>query len=33
MNWYGIWALKMLGLAKQIRTLKLPKVKREETAA
>jgi fatty-acid desaturase len=33
MNWYGIWALKMLGLAKQIRTLKLPKVKRQETAA
>ena len=25
MNWYGIWMLKMLGLARQIKTVKLPK--------
>jgi sn-1 stearoyl-lipid 9-desaturase len=30
MNWYGIWALKMLGLAKQIKTVELPKVMRKE---
>ena len=32
MNWYGIWALKMLGLAKQIKTVELPKVMRKENA-
>lgn len=25
MNWYGIWMMKVLGLAKQIKTVKLPK--------
>jgi stearoyl-CoA desaturase (delta-9 desaturase) len=24
MNWYGIWTLKMLGLAEQIKAVKLP---------
>jgi fatty-acid desaturase len=33
MNWYGILTLKMLGLAKQIKAVELPKVMREETAA
>jgi sn-1 stearoyl-lipid 9-desaturase len=32
MNWYGIWALKMLGFAKQIETVELPKGLREENA-
>jgi stearoyl-CoA desaturase (delta-9 desaturase) len=26
MNWYGIWVLKVLGLARQIKTVKLPKL-------
>ena len=29
-NWYGIWTLKILGLAKQIKAVKLPKLVREE---
>jgi fatty-acid desaturase len=33
MNWYGIWALKMLGLAKQVKAVKLLEVMREEAAA
>jgi hypothetical protein len=29
MNWYGTWALKMLGLAKQIKAVKLPESAQE----
>src|SRR6185437_1982249 len=29
-NWYGIWALKVLGLANQIKTVKLPELMREQ---
>ncbi len=32
-NWYGIWTLKMLGLAKQIKTLELPKLERKVVSA
>lgn len=32
MNWYGIWMMKVLGLAKQIKTVKLPKFTPSETS-
>jgi len=32
-NWYGIWALKKLGLAKQIKLASLPDLKQENVAA
>ncbi len=33
MNWYGVWALKILGLAKQITAVEWPKLMREEIEA
>jgi hypothetical protein len=32
-NWYGIWLLKKLGLAKQVHVTKLESLKRNEPAA
>ena len=32
MNWYGIWMMKVLGLAKQIKAVKLPKFTPSETS-
>lgn len=32
MNWYGIWMMKVLGVATQIKTVKLPKFIPEETS-
>ena len=33
LNWYGIWALKMLGLAKQIKVVKLSELAKERHPA
>jgi stearoyl-CoA desaturase (delta-9 desaturase) len=30
LNWYGIWALKMLGLAKQIKVVNLAELARQD---
>jgi hypothetical protein len=33
LNWYGIWALKVLGLAKQIKVVKLSELANKEAPA